>query len=141
MDIPRYWRLRDQRYRLKGSICRQCGYYSFPPRQICPKCKSHDYEYYFFRGLGNIYSYTTIFQAPDTFSKIIPYIVAIVELEEGPKITAQITDTDPGSIRIGLPVELVIRKIYEEGDRGPILYGYKFRPYLVEADAREASSG
>jgi len=130
MDIPRYWRLRDQRYRLKGSKCVQCGHYSFPPRQICPKCKSHNYEHYFFKGNGTIYSYTTIYQAPDTFSKMIPYTVAIVELEEGPRVTAQITDADQKSIMIGMPVELVIRKFYEDGDRGPILYGYKFRPLL-----------
>jgi len=131
MDIPRYWRLRDQRYRLKGSICKQCGHYSFPPRQICPKCKSHDYEHFFFKGHGKIYTYTVVYQAPDSFNKLIPYAVAIVELEEGPKITAQITDVDYKNIHIGMTVELVIRKIYERGDRGPILYGYKFRPPLT----------
>jgi uncharacterized OB-fold protein len=131
MDIPRYWRLRDQRYRLKGSICKQCGWYSFPPRQICPKCKSHDYDHYFFSGNGTIYTYTIVYQSSDAFSKMIPYTVAIVELDEGPKVTAQITDVDHKNIHIGMPVELVIRKISERGDRGPILYGYKFRPPLV----------
>ena len=132
MDIPRYWRLREQRYRLKGSVCKQCGYYSFPPRQICPKCKSHDYEHHYFKGAGTIYSFTTIYQAQETFSKMIPYTIAIVELEEGPRVTAQITDADQKKIYIGMPVEMVIRKIYESGDRGPIHYGYKFRPLLKE---------
>ena len=130
MDVPRYWRLRDQRYRLKGSVCKSCGFYSFPPRQICPKCKSHDYDHYFFRGRGTVYTYTTIYQGPEHFARMIPYIIAIVELEEGPKVTAQITDSDLNNVYIGMPVELVIRKFYESGDKGPILYGYKFRPPL-----------
>lgn len=134
MDVPRYWRLRDQRYRLKGSVCNNCGYYSFPPRQICPKCKSHDYSNYYFKGQGTVYTYTKIYQAQETFEKMIPYIIALVELEEGPKVTAQITDINLEDIYIGMPVELVIRKIYESGEKGPILYGYKFRPPISEAE-------
>lgn len=38
MEIPRYWRLKDQRYRLEGSICQLCGRFSFPPRPVCPHC-------------------------------------------------------------------------------------------------------
>jgi uncharacterized OB-fold protein len=40
MEIPRYWRLKDQRYRLEGSICPLCGWFSFPPRPVCPHCAS-----------------------------------------------------------------------------------------------------
>ncbi|MCB0288128.1 MAG: OB-fold domain-containing protein, partial [Calditrichaeota bacterium] len=58
------------------------------------------------------------------------YVVALIDLAEGPRITAQLTDIEPGQVKIGMPVEMVIRKISEEGERGVIVYGYKFRPPL-----------
>lgn len=131
MDIPRYWRLRNQRYRLEGTKCKQCGAISFPPRIICPDCKSAHMESYELIGLGKVYSYTIIHQAPDIFDKNIPYAVALIDLEGGTRITAQLTDIDPADVSIGMPVEMVIRKIYEDGDNGPIQYGYKFRPILL----------
>jgi uncharacterized OB-fold protein len=38
MEIPRHWRLKAQRYRLEGSVCRICGQANFPPRPVCPYC-------------------------------------------------------------------------------------------------------
>ncbi|MBN2425775.1 MAG: Zn-ribbon domain-containing OB-fold protein [Calditrichaceae bacterium] len=130
MDIPRYWRLKSQRYRLQGRRCTDCGSLSFPPRQVCMKCKSRNSEPYEFKGKGKLYSYTTIYQSPDRFEQIIPYVVALVDLEEGVRITAQLTDYFPEQLEIGMDLEMVIRQIYEDGPRGPILYGYKFRPIL-----------
>jgi uncharacterized OB-fold protein len=55
--------------------------------------------------------------------------VAIVKLEEGPMLTAQLTDLGEQPISIGMPVEMVTRKMRNDGDeRGIIVYGYKFRP-------------
>jgi len=128
MDIPRYWRLRKQRYQLEGSKCKKCGSNFFPPRCVCTACKSDDLEPFQFAGKGKVYSYTTIYQTPDTFDKQVPYIVALIDLDSGPRITAQLTDIDLQSVKINMPVEMVIRKIYEDGADGPIQYGYKFRP-------------
>ena len=128
MDIPRYWRLKDQRYRLQGRRCLDCGELSFPPRLVCRKCKSRNSENYDFIGKGKLYTYTTIYQAPDRFDHIAPYMVGLVDLEEGQRITAQLTDVRPENVEIGMNLEMVIRQIYEDGPKGPILYGYKFRP-------------
>lgn len=133
MDIPRYWRLKDQRYRLEGRKCNSCGNLSFPPRIVCPKCKSRDNELYQFKGNGTLYSYTTIYQSPDRFDKYAPYIVALVDLEEGERITTQLTDVSNDELEIGMPLEMVVRQIYDDGDKGPILYGYKFRPVVQNA--------
>jgi len=55
--------------------------------------------------------------------------VALVKLAEGPVVTAQLTDLGDQPVRIGMPVEMVTRKIRtDDGDQGMILYGYKFRP-------------
>jgi uncharacterized protein len=131
MDIPRYWRLKNQRYRLQGKKCLDCGNLSFPPRIVCQKCKSRKNEPYEFIGKGTVYSYTTIYQAPDRFDQMAPYVVGLIDLQEGVRITAQLTDIRAQDVRIGMPVEMVIRQIYEDGPKGPILYGYKFRPLFA----------
>lgn len=130
MDITRNWRLREQRYRLEGTECTECGELHFPPRMVCPQCKSRDLEPHRFAGRGTVYSHTTVYQAPDGFEDYVPYVVALVDLEEGPRITAQLTDIDPNEVTIGMPVEMVVRKLSEQDEDGLIVYGYKFRPPL-----------
>ena len=71
-----------------------------------------------------------MYSAPEGFEEYLPYTVALVKLEEGPMLTAQLTDVDPDEVHIGMPVEMVTRKISEDGEAGQILYGYKFRPVL-----------
>jgi hypothetical protein len=82
-----------------------------------------------FSGLGEIYSYTTLQEAPAGFDAQAPYVLAIVRLDEGPMVTAQITDVD-GELAIGDRVEMVTRKLTTEGSKGMIVYGYKFRRVL-----------
>ena len=58
-----------------------------------------------------------------------PYTVALVKLDEGPMVTAQLTDLGDQPIEIGMPVEMVTRRLRQDGDeRGMMVYGYKFRP-------------
>jgi len=75
-----------------------------------------------------VYSFSTLYQAPEGYEEYVPYTVALIKLEEGPLVTAQLTDVDPEQVRIGMPVEMVTRKLREEGREGMIVYGYKFRP-------------
>ena len=82
-----------------------------------------------FAGKGHIYSYTTLQEPPAGFEDHAPYILALVKLDEGPMVTAQITDVD-GNIMIGDRVEMVTRKLTTEGSKGMIVYGYKFRKAL-----------
>lgn len=79
--------------------------------------------------LGTLYSFTTVTEAPDGYDDQAPYFVGLVKLDDGPMLTAQITDVD-GEIHIGDRVEMVTRKLTTEGTRGMIVYGYKFRPVL-----------
>lgn len=81
-------------------------------------------------GLGEIYSFSTMYSVPQGFEEQKPYTVALVKLDEGPMVTAQLTDVNQDELRIGLRVEMVTRKIREDGDEGQIIYGYKFRPLL-----------
>lgn len=132
MEIPRHWRLKQQRYALMGEVCPHCDAKIFPPRDVCPECKGEAKTPFAFSGKGEIYSYTTIYEAPSGYDANAPYTVALVKLNEGPMITAQLTDVDQQAIQIGMPVEMVTRKMRDDGDeRGMIVYGYKFRPAVA----------
>jgi uncharacterized OB-fold protein len=81
-------------------------------------------------GLGEVYSFSTMYNVPHGYEEQKPYTIALVRLEEGPMVTAQLTDVDNADVHIGLQVEMVTRKLREEGSEGQIIYGYKFRPVL-----------
>jgi hypothetical protein len=89
-------------------------------------------ERFAFAGTGEIYSYTIVQEAPEGYDDQAPYVVALVKLDEGPMITAQITDLDDQPLAIGDRVEMVTRKLTTEGKRGVIIYGYKFRKILAQ---------
>ncbi len=89
-------------------------------------------EQYTFSGTGEVYSYTTVLDSPAGFEDQAPYVLALVKLDEGPIVTAQITDLD-GSLEIGDRVEMVTRKLTTEGPQGMIVYGYKFRKVLQQS--------
>lgn len=74
-----------------------------------------------------------MYNAPHGYEEQKPYAIALVKLDEGPMVTAQLTDIDYNQVRIGMRVEMVTRKLKEEGPEGQIIYGYKFRPPLNSA--------
>jgi uncharacterized OB-fold protein len=86
-------------------------------------------EQFTFAGTGEVYSFTTLQEAPEGFDDQAPYTLALVKLDEGPLVTAQLTDLDD-PVNIGDRVEMVTRKLTTEGPRGMIVYGYKFRKVL-----------
>ncbi len=132
MEIPRHWRLKKQRYGLVGEICPHCAVKIFPPRDVCPNCGEEAKEPYVFSGKGTIYSYSVMQDGPEGFENYAPYTVALIQLEEGPMVTAQLTDLGEEPAAIGMPVEMVTRKIRSDGnEKGILVYGYKFRPRLT----------
>lgn len=84
-------------------------------------------------GYGIVYSYSLMYNVPKGYEDQRPYVIALVQLEEGPMVTAQLTDVDSDDVSIGLRVEMVTRKLKEDGPEGQIIYGYKFRPVLNTA--------
>ena len=128
MSVPRFWREIPARYNLVGSKCESCGTYYFPPRRLCPKCRRHgkivDYT---FKGTGEVVTHTTIYTPGESWTGSKPYVLAIVRLDEGPLMTAQLI-CDPRDVKIGMRVRNVFRKIGEDGEKGMIHYGTKFVP-------------
>jgi uncharacterized OB-fold protein len=133
-EIARHWRLKAQRYQLVGEVCPKCDGKIFPPRDVCPYCADNEAQPTFkFSGRGEVFSHSTVHNAPEGYEDQAPYTVALVKLEEGPLITAQLTDVNNDAVEIGMPVEMVTRKIRTQGDEGLIIYGYKFRPQMAVA--------
>jgi uncharacterized OB-fold protein len=133
------WRLREQRYQLVGNVCSQCATRFFPPRQVCTNCRGTEFEPFRFSGRGELYSFTVLRQAPAGFENYAPYPVGMVKLEEGPMVEAMLTDVNEEDLEIGLAMEMVTRKIREEeGERGLLVYGYKFRPRDAAEEKRNA---
>jgi len=128
--VARFWREIPQRYNLIANKCTVCDKIFFPPRDACPYCrrksigKMKDVK---LSGRGEVVTYSVVHVAPENFEEQVPYVIAIIKLEEGPQITAQIVDCDVKDVHIGMKVEQTFRRIQEEGYTGAIYYGYKFR--------------
>ncbi len=133
MEVSRHWRLRQQRYSLVGEVCPHCQVKIFPPRDVCPDCGQEARTAYAFSGRGEVYSFTTVYTPPAGYEETAPYTVALVRLAEGPLVTAQLTDLGDQAVEIGMPVEMVTRRLRSDGERGMLVYGYKFRPALKAA--------
>lgn len=99
---------------LIGAKCQDCGSYVIPQRQICPKCHSNHMEIVTFSGKGKLVAYTVVYVPPTNmaeagYSAKNPYCSGVVELVEGPRISAQILDVNlmnPENIKIGTPLNM-----------------------------------
>jgi uncharacterized OB-fold protein len=127
------WRRREQRYKMIGTRCAKCDTHFFPPRGFCPNCRRKgEVEPKEMVGTGKVFSYTTVYSPLEGFEELAPYIIAVIQLDEGPRLTAMLCDVEPEEVRVEMPVKAVFRKISEDGKSGIIHYGYKFAPVKKE---------
>jgi len=127
-SIPLTWRRIPERYRLLGVKCVTCSSHYFPRRIVCPKCRRKGkLEEVRYSGNGKVYSYTEINSPPAGFEDQAPYVLAIIELEEGAKVTGQVVDARISDVTIGSRVEQVFRVIQRDDPEGLIHYGFKFK--------------
>ena len=124
----RYWREIPQRYRLEAGKCKSCGEVYFPPRLICSKCKSRQFEAMKLSDEGSIVTYTVIRVGPSQFADQTPYAVGIVELDDGVRITTQIVECEFDKLAVGNRVRMEFRKIQQQGEAGILCYGHKCVP-------------
>ncbi len=109
-----YWAaLRERRLILKR--CRDCGRYHFYPRALCPHCHSDALEWSDARGTGSIYSYTVARRpAGPAFKDATPYVVAVVDLDEGARMMTNLLIDDVESVRIGQRVNVVFDAVTDD---------------------------
>jgi len=88
--------------RLLYKRCVSCGQPHFPPRYLCPACWSDGLEWVESKGQAVVYSYTIMRRAPlPVFAKRVPYVVALVDLDEGPRMMANVVGDDALDIKVG----------------------------------------
>ncbi|MFW5945661.1 MAG: Zn-ribbon domain-containing OB-fold protein [Candidatus Natronoplasma sp.] len=131
MAIPRFWREIRQRYKGIGVECKNCGEIFFPPRDICPECRRESYqkmEEYELKGTGKVVTYTKVYEPHPEFKDLSPYVMAIIEMDEGVRVTGHLVDIEYEQVERGMKVEASMRKLGQESPEGLIYYGYKFWP-------------
>ena len=106
-DSAPFWAATAER-RLTLQRCRSCRSVVWWPRSICPACACFDLDWFDASGRGTIYSYTVVYQSPGrSWGAATPYVVAYVELEEGPRVMTNIVDCDLDALAIDQPVRVV----------------------------------
>jgi hypothetical protein len=95
--------------------CRDCDKHIFYPRIACPHCFSDNVEWVPASGKGTVYSYTVVeANAPSAFMNDIPYVVAVVKLEEGVQMLSNIVGCHPAAVKCDMPVEVTFEKLDDE---------------------------
>ena len=129
-NIAITWRRIPERYRMEGSCCNTCSAKFFPPRKFCPSCRRKGkIESFKFSGKGRIHTFSEVHVPPSGYELEAPYVLAIIELEEGggAMVTGQVVGISDADVKIGDNVEMIFRKILDDGQEGLLHYGYKFR--------------
>lgn len=91
--------------RLLVQRCTSCGYHQFYPRLVCTHCSSEALEWVEASGRGTVETFTVIRRAVSAeFEGDVPYVVALIKLEEGVRLMSNLVNCEPDAARIGLTV-------------------------------------
>src|SRR5215471_9521285 len=120
------WRIRDRYYRLVGSKCLNCGDEYFPPVYRCRSCGSEKIEDKEMPKTGRIVTYTQLHEPLPGFEAQAPFYLAVIELQNGARVLAQVVDSPGESVKSGARVTATGRRVMVDGESGQIVYGYKF---------------
>lgn len=110
--------------RLMIQRCGACGHHQFYPRIICTACMSDQVEWVQAAGSGAVASFS-IARRPvsEAYAPDVPYVIALIRLDEGPTMMSNVIDCEPEGVRIGMPVEVVFEDWTDE------ITMPKFRPH------------
>lgn len=122
-ERSRPWWDAAREHRLLLQRCAACGHVAFPPAPLCPRCRGTELGWMEAAGRGRVWSWTVFHKSYFAgYAEDIPYAVAIVELEEGPRLWTHVVGDD--QLRVGLPVEVIYDDVTED------VTLVKFRPAL-----------
>jgi len=103
--------------------CDDCGTVIWYPRAHCPACGSQRTSWTQASGKGTVYTFTVVHRSMlEGFRDALPYVIAYVELEEGPRVLTNVVECDPASVEVGMPVSVVFH------DTGTGRALFRFRP-------------
>ena len=113
-----------KRHELMLPKCKACGQFHYFPRPFCPHCFSWDLEWIRCSGKGKLYSFLINHRPAPGFEEETPYVIAVVELDEGPRMLSNLIDIEPTpeAVQVDMPVEILFQAVNEETTM------FKFRP-------------
>lgn len=104
---------REERFIIQK--CSDCNEFVFYPRIACPHCFSDNMDWVEASGKGTVYSYTIVENnSPSAFINDIPYVVAVIKLEEGVQMLSNIVGCDPEEVKCDMPVQVTFEKLNDE---------------------------
>ena len=105
-SVP-YWEAAKQ-HRLELPRCNSCRRFWFPPSQSCPHCLAADFSFVPVSGRGKVFRFVTYHRVyHPAFEQEVPYVVALVELEEGPRLLTNIVGIGVDKVACEMPVKVV----------------------------------
>ncbi len=100
---------------LKIPQCPSCKKLFFPPVPLCPYCFAEPIGWTQVKGRGKVYTFTIVHRATvPAFQKDAPYVLAVIELDEGVRVPSNVVGCAPDAVRIGMPVRVVFEKATDE---------------------------
>lgn len=99
---------------LRLQRCASCRAYRHPPSPICHLCWSPEHEWVPASGRGTVYSFVVVHHAFHGWNDELPYVVAVIALEEGPHIVSNVVEVPIDSVKIGMPVGVFFERASEE---------------------------
>ncbi len=109
-----FWEYMKQ-HEFRVQRCKECGKLFYPPSEYCLHCLGHDTEWVKLSGKGKVFSFAIVRRAGmPAFAAEIPYVVAIIETEEGVRYNSNVIGCDPEKVYIDMPVEVVFEDVNPE---------------------------
>ncbi|HEY6493002.1 MAG TPA: Zn-ribbon domain-containing OB-fold protein [Trebonia sp.] len=133
-ETREFWEATGQG-RLLLKRCLDCGSVIWYPRAFCPECASLRTEWFPASGRGRVYSYTVNHRGEGPYREAAPFVLAYVELDEGPRVMTNVVEAAEADLAVGLPVEVVFHDT-GEGTALP-----RFRPAAAPAPGRSTEAG
>jgi len=113
-DTEAFWKACG-RHELRFRKCGACAFIRWPPSTYCPRCYSKEMEWITASGKGKIYTFAVYHRVfHPAFKDDVPYVVALVELEEGPFFLSNIVGCKPDEVSCGMPVEVIWEDVTED---------------------------
>ena len=104
-----------RRHELRLQRCADCGRFRYPPSPVCPDCLSEEGEWVRVSGRGTVTTWVVFHRKYfPSFAADLPYHVVQVQLEEGPRLTANLVDVTNDELQVGMPVEVVFDDVTPE---------------------------
>ncbi len=127
LETAPFWDACAQR-RLVLPKCVRCSELIWYPRAVCPFCGSLEVDWAEVSGRGTVYTFTIVRKGSGPYAPVSPYIVAFVQLEEGPTMMTNIVGVDPESVSIGQAVRVQWEPAGDDGSGNPTDHLPRFTP-------------